>query len=43
MHASYARASKTMAEIFYSGMTEEEIDAFEATLRKILDNLEALD
>ncbi len=40
LHAAYARASKEMTAIFYRGMTEAEIDAFEATLRDILRNLE---
>ncbi len=41
MHAAYARASKEMTGIFYRDITDDEIDAFEATLRTILRNLEA--
>jgi DNA-binding MarR family transcriptional regulator len=40
MHAAYARASVEMAGIFYRGLTVREVDAFEATLRRILRNLE---
>ncbi len=40
MHAAYDRASKAMTAIFYRGMNEAEIDAFEATLRAVLRNLE---
>ncbi len=41
MHAAYTCASKEMIGIFYHGMTDAEIDAFEATLQKVLRNLEA--
>ncbi len=41
MHGAYARASKRMTALFYRGMGKEEIDAFEATLRRVLRNLEA--
>ncbi len=43
MHGAYARASERMTAIFYRGMGDAEIDAFEATLRKVLGNLEAAD
>jgi len=35
----YLQVSKEMTDLFYNGLTEEEIDQLEAWLRKILDNL----
>ncbi len=40
MHPAYRAASREMASLFYGGMSKAEIDAFEATLRKVLANLE---
>lgn len=40
LHAEYERASREMTGLFYKGIPEAEIDAFEATLGKILVNLE---
>jgi DNA-binding MarR family transcriptional regulator len=41
LHGAYTKASREMNDIFYRGLSEAEIDRFEKTLRKILDNLEA--
>jgi DNA-binding MarR family transcriptional regulator len=41
LHGAYERASDEMNEIFYRGVSDAEIDRFEKTLRKILENLEA--
>jgi DNA-binding MarR family transcriptional regulator len=38
---TYAQVSQEMAELFYAGFSESEIEAFEAYLRRILDNLTA--
>jgi len=35
----YINLSVEMTKLFYKGFTEEEIDDFEAMLRRILDNL----
>jgi DNA-binding MarR family transcriptional regulator len=35
----YARVSQKMSALFYRGFTEEEIQLFEGTLKKILNNL----
>jgi len=37
--ATYERVSKAMTEVYYSGLAEAAIDAFERTLERILDNL----
>ncbi len=37
---AYARVSAEMGGIFYRGLDQKSIDAFEATLEKILSNLE---
>jgi Transcriptional regulators len=39
--AAYDAASAQMIAIFYAGMSEKEIDAFETSLRKVIANLEA--
>jgi len=39
-HAAYAEASREMADQFYKGMPATEIEAFEASLRRILSNLD---
>jgi len=36
---AYERASKAMTKIYYSGFTNEEIDQFEHSLKRVLDNL----
>ncbi len=36
----YQKVSSSMQEAYYRGMSEEEISAFETTLRKVLKNLE---
>ncbi len=41
MHAAYEAASREMLSVFYRGLSEVSIDAFEATLRKILANVES--
>jgi len=41
MRATYDAASARMTAIFYAGMTEEEMDALDAGLRKVIANLEA--
>ncbi len=43
MHQAYERASTAMVSIFYRGMPDDEIEGFEATLRKVLRNLEIAD
>ncbi len=40
LHAAYLAASRDMSSYFYRGLSSAEIDAFEATLRKILASLE---
>lgn len=42
LHAEYELASREMTRLFYKGIPETEIDAFEATLRKVLANLEGI-
>jgi len=37
--AAYERASKAMTEVYYRGLMDSEITAFERTLERILDNL----
>lgn len=39
--AAYDEASSEMIGIYYGGMSEKEIDAFEAGLRRVIANLEA--
>lgn len=39
LEAEYEGASRRMTEIFYEGMGEREIAAFEAALKKVLSNL----
>jgi len=39
--AAYERVSKAMTDVYYAGLADEEIDAFERTLGRILVNLEA--
>ena len=39
LHEKYERVSQEMTELFYQDFTEEEIDAFEAFLIRILKNL----
>ncbi len=41
--AAYERVSAAMAGVFYRGLTDEEIGAFERTLGRILDNLIAFE
>jgi len=41
--AAYDRVSKAMIDVYYSGLTDEEIAAFERTLERILDNLIAVE
>ncbi len=41
VHAAYEAASKEMVSVFYRGLPEAGIDAFEASLRKILANVES--
>jgi DNA-binding MarR family transcriptional regulator len=41
MKAAYDDASAEMIAIYYAGMSAKEIDAFEASLRKVIANLEA--
>lgn len=43
LHGAYMDASMEMLGIYYEGITESEIEAFERTLRRILGNLEARD
>lgn len=40
LYERYEEASAAMIEIYYRGLEKKEIDGFEATLRKILSNLE---
>lgn len=40
MHAAYQAASEEMSGIFYAGMDEDRIEAFESTLRQVIGNLE---
>lgn len=39
----YLQVSKEMTDLFYSGLTEKEIDQLELWLKKILDNLTNVD
>jgi DNA-binding MarR family transcriptional regulator len=39
LHRAYEKASDEMIALFYAGLSDAEIDRFERTLRKILDNL----
>jgi DNA-binding MarR family transcriptional regulator len=39
----YTQVSQAMGELFYQGLTEADIDRFEATLQHILRNLEAIE
>jgi len=39
--AAYERVSKAMADVYYAGLADEEIAAFERTLERILANLAA--
>ena len=39
LQSVYLSVSKEMNDLFYKGFTEKEIDNFEKTLDKILDNL----
>ena len=41
-HGSYLAASQEMIAIFYAGVSPEEIQVFESTLRRIIANLEAV-
>jgi len=41
--AAYERVSTAMIDVYYSGLTDEEIAAFERTLERILDNLIAVE
>lgn len=41
MHALYEEVSGEMARVFYANISPAEIDAFERTLERILDNLTA--
>jgi DNA-binding MarR family transcriptional regulator len=36
---TYRRVSEEMTELYYAGLSEEEILAFESTLQRILDNM----
>ena len=36
---TYVQVSQEMSALFYAGFSESEIEAFEAYLRRILDNL----
>jgi DNA-binding MarR family transcriptional regulator len=38
---TYVQVSKEMSELFYAGFSGDEIDAFEAYLSRVLDNLSA--
>lgn len=40
---TYIQVSQEMAELFYAGFSEDEIDAFEGYLRRVLDNLSAVE
>lgn len=40
---AYERVSRAMTDVYYRGFTHAEIDAFERTLERILDNLFALE
>jgi DNA-binding MarR family transcriptional regulator len=41
--AAYERVSAAMADVFYRGLTDDEIGTFERTLERILDNLIAFE
>jgi DNA-binding MarR family transcriptional regulator len=43
IRSAYDATSAEMIDIFYAGMNSKEIDAFEASLRKIIINLEAVE
>ena len=40
---TYVQVSQEMSELFYAGLSEGEIDAFEGYLRRVLDNLIAVE
>lgn len=40
MHDAYTKASITMNELFYDGLSFEDINHFESFLKKIIKNLE---
>ena len=40
LHETYAQISERMLALFYEGLSEEEIDAFEQTLLRVLGNLQ---
>ncbi|MFW9798967.1 MAG: MarR family winged helix-turn-helix transcriptional regulator [Candidatus Thorarchaeota archaeon] len=39
LHKKYERVSQEMNDLFYEGLTEQEIDGFESLLRRLLANL----
>jgi len=41
--AAYERVSAAMSDVFYRGLTDDEIGTFERTLERILDNLIAFE
>jgi MarR family transcriptional regulator for hemolysin len=41
--AAYERVSAAMSEVFYRGLEETEIEAFERVLEQILENLAAIE
>ena len=43
MKAAYERVSIEMADLYYTGFSEDEIDRFEGYLKRILDNLSAVE
>jgi len=40
LHGAYLAASRDMTRLFYKGLSNPDIEAFESTLRKLLSNLE---
>jgi MarR family transcriptional regulator, organic hydroperoxide resistance regulator len=40
LEAEYRRVSRRMTELYFEGMSDEEVQAFEASLKKVLANLE---
>jgi DNA-binding MarR family transcriptional regulator len=40
-HSAYLAASNAMLDLFYAGFSDDEIAAFESTLRRLIANLEA--
>jgi DNA-binding MarR family transcriptional regulator len=40
---AYTAVSEQMNRLFYAGFSEEEIDRFEATLRRVLENLSGIE